>query len=94
MSKAMKLSSAPPRAHHYARLLLDAWNSADSAKISHAIEEIGSAPVSPRPAELERMELIQEVGRLMRKCMAGAGASSDLRAGLDLLRHLAIPKSA
>lgn len=77
------------RAHDYARLLRDAWNRADSRQILCVMEEVRAAAVDPRSAESERMELIHQIGRVMRQSMAGDARQSDLAASLDLLRHLA-----
>jgi len=84
----MQLSA--PAARHSARILLAAWNSADVHQIQTAIEQTQRVETGQlRSADSERVEMIQEIAAVMRQWMAGHKSSSDLKAGLDLLRHLA-----
>jgi hypothetical protein len=77
-------------ARRSARMLLAAWNSADLKLIQNAIEEAHQTETGRlRSADAERIEMLQEVARVIRQWMAGHKSSSDLRASLDLLRHLA-----
>lgn len=79
-----------PAARRSARMLLAAWNAADLRQIQNAIEQASRIePTSLRAADAERLEMIQEIAAVIRQWMAGHKSSSDLKASLDLLRHLA-----
>lgn len=71
-------------------MLLAAWNSADLRQIQTAIDHARAVEMGAlRGAEIERIELVREIGAVMRQWMAGYKTESDLKASLDLLRHLA-----
>lgn len=71
-------------------MLLAAWNSADLRQIQTAIEHARAIETdSLRGADVERIELVREIGAVMRQWMAGYKTASDLKASLDLLHHLA-----
>jgi len=79
-----------PVARRCARMLLAAWNSADLRQIQNAIDQTEAIQLaSLRGADVERLELLQEIAAVLRQWMAGQQATSDLNASLDLLRHIA-----
>jgi hypothetical protein len=81
-------------ARRSARMLLAAWNSAELRQIQNAIEQTRAVETGCLPgAEVERIELIREIGSVMRQWMAGHKTAADLKASLDLLHHLANGKS-
>lgn len=71
-----------------ARMLLAAWDSADSRLIRNAVEQAdAAAPVSTW--EAERIEMIREAGCVLRGWTEGARAAVDVDTSLLLLRHFA-----
>lgn len=76
-------------------MLLAAWNSADLRQIQNAIEQARAAEIACLSgAEVERIELVREIGDVMRQWMAGHKTAADLKASLDLLHHLAQGRSS
>jgi len=71
-----------------ARDLLAAWDSADSHRLQAAIDQVCSG--QSRASDLERAELLEEIGCTMRAWMEGQKTTEDLDACLSLLRHLAV----
>jgi hypothetical protein len=77
-------------ARRSARMLLAAWNSADLRQIQNAIEQARTVETAGLSGvDVERIELVREIGNVMRQWMAGHKTVADLNASLDLLRHLA-----
>jgi len=75
---------------HCAKLLLAAWNSADVSRLRSALDLAeGVQPARLAYAEQERMELLQEIAAMIRYWMDSPKSGEDLKASLDLLRHLA-----
>jgi hypothetical protein len=71
-------------------MLLAAWNSGDLRQIQHAIDQARAVETaSLSTVELERIELVQEIGAVMREWMAGHRTVTDLKASLLMLHHLA-----
>lgn len=79
-----------PAARRSARMLLAAWNSADLRQIQNAIDQARAVETNRLAgADAERIELVREIGSVMRQWMAGHKTVSDLKASLDLLHHIA-----
>jgi hypothetical protein len=71
-------------------MLLAAWNSADLRQIQNAIDQARALNFDGLSGpELERMELVREIGFVMREWMAGHKTANDLSASLVLLHHIA-----
>jgi hypothetical protein len=76
-------------------MLLAAWNSADLRHIQNAIDQTGAVETTCLSgAEVERIELIREIGSVMRQWMAGHKTAADLKASLGLLHHIANVRSS
>ncbi len=81
---------SPDRARLYARMLLEAWERSDSNALQCAIQNISAIMDSSLlPDEMERVEIIHEVGRFMGECMQARASSGDVTVGIHLLRHFA-----
>jgi hypothetical protein len=78
-----------PAARRCARMLLSAWNTADLRQLQNAIRQTLAAGSGPESADFERLEMVQEIAGVIREWMAGHKSSADLKASLELLRHLA-----
>ena len=70
-----------------ARALLAAWDSADARRLQAAVNEVFSAGY--RASDIERVELLEEIGCAIGEWMEGRRTTEDLDACLSLLRHLA-----
>jgi hypothetical protein len=70
-------------------MLLAAWNTADLRQIQSAIEQTLAMEFGYGSVDFERQELVQEIAGVIREWMAGHKSSADLKASLELLRHLA-----
>jgi|HubBroStandDraft_6_1064221.scaffolds.fasta_scaffold1625596_1 hypothetical protein len=76
----------------YARKLLAAWNSGELRQLQSALDGPDAAQAARLPsAELERIEMVQEIASSIRLWLRGLNTASqaDLQASLRLLRHLA-----
>ena len=75
---------------HCARLLLAAWNTADLSRLRSALDLAEGVQPSRLPySEQERLELLHEIAAMIRQWMQRQRTGEDLKASLDLLRHLA-----
>jgi len=83
-------SASPGCAQLYARMLLEAWERSDSRALQSAVQHISATmDASLLPDEMERFEIIHEVGRFMGECMQARLSSGDVTVGIHLLRHFA-----
>ncbi len=69
-----------------ARALLAAWDSADTERLYATINQVCSRKSAH---DMERAEVLEEIGRAMHAWMEGHKTTEDMDACLSLLRHLA-----
>lgn len=85
----MKVNSFPHnRVSGYAQLLLNSWTQGNSGQIESAVMHIVTAQDPSRAEESERLEIVKAVAHLFQRSLKDGIRETDLRVGLDMLRHV------